>query len=158
MCKIGNIGFGRIGTYVVKVIIFLCSVTVLTIAFVVVVNLVSKTLTGSEYILSPKEPILAELPDGIFSNQSLILVNFGGSCNGRCLYILWSFGIFCGHLVYFLVNWYILWPFGIFCGHLVYFVAIWYILWPFGILCGHLVYFSRLGMLHRENSGSPALG
>jgi hypothetical protein len=37
-----------------------------------------------------------------------IWVNFGGSCNGRCWYILmaiWSilgpFGIFCGHLVYF---------------------------------------------------------
>jgi hypothetical protein len=29
--------------------------------------------------------------------------------------------------------WYILWPFGIFYGHLVYFMAIWYILWPFGI-------------------------
>jgi hypothetical protein len=34
--------------------------------------------------------------------QILIWVNFGG--NGRCRYIrfiLWSFGIFCGHLVYF---------------------------------------------------------
>jgi hypothetical protein len=57
-------------------------------------------------------------------------------------YILWPFGIFCGHLVY-------LWPFGIFCGllvyifcgHLVYFGAIWYSLWPFGIVCGYLVYF-----------------
>jgi hypothetical protein len=26
-------------------------------------------------------------------------------------------------------------PFGIFYGHLVYFMAIWYILWPFGNLC-----------------------
>jgi hypothetical protein len=50
-----------------------------------------------------------------------------------------------------------LWPFGIFCGHVVYFVAIWYILWPFGIFCGHLVYFSRFGMLYQEKSGSPAL-
>jgi hypothetical protein len=48
-------------------------------------------------------------------------------------YILWSFSIFCGHLVYFVVIWYILWSFGIFCGHLVYFVVIWYILWLFGI-------------------------
>jgi hypothetical protein len=55
--------------------------------------------------------------------------------------ILWSFGIFCGHLVYFVVIWYILWSFGIFCGHLVYFVVIWDILWSFGIFCGHLVYF-----------------
>jgi hypothetical protein len=38
--------------------------------------------------------------------------------------------------------WYIFWPFGIFFGHLVYFVAIWYILWPFGIFYGYLVYFS----------------
>jgi hypothetical protein len=29
--------------------------------------------------------------------------------------------------------WYILWPFGIFYCHLVYFVAIWYILLSFGI-------------------------
>jgi hypothetical protein len=33
--------------------------------------------------------------------------------------------------------------FGIFCGHLVYFVAIWYILWPFGIptLCTFGIFF-----------------
>jgi hypothetical protein len=37
--------------------------------------------------------------------------------------------------------WYTLWPFGIFYGHLVYFMAIWYILWPFGVFYGHLVYF-----------------
>jgi hypothetical protein len=40
---------------------------------------------------------------------------------------MWSFGIFCDHLVNFPSIWYILWPFGIFCGHLEYFVAIWYI-------------------------------
>jgi hypothetical protein len=33
--------------------------------------------------------------------------------------------------MYFVVIWYILWSFGIFCGHMVYFVVIWYILWPF---------------------------
>jgi hypothetical protein len=49
-------------------------------------------------------------------------------------YILWPFGIFYGHLVYFMAIWYILWPFGIFYGHLVY-------LWPFGILCHRLVHF-----------------
>jgi hypothetical protein len=43
--------------------------------------------------------------------------------------------------------WYILWPFGIFYGHLVYFMAIWYILWPFGIFCGHLVYFMAIGII-----------
>jgi hypothetical protein len=51
--------------------------------------------------------------------------------------------------------WYILWQFGIFCGHLVHFVAIWYILWPFGIFCGHLVCFSRFGMFYQEKSGNP---
>jgi hypothetical protein len=44
------------------------------------------------------------------------------------------------HLVYFTAIWYILWSFGIFCGHL-YFVVIWYILRSF-IFCGHLVYFA----------------
>jgi hypothetical protein len=32
-----------------------------------------------------------------------------------------------------MVIWYILWSFGIFYGHLVYFMVIWYILWSFGI-------------------------
>jgi hypothetical protein len=44
-----------------------------------------------------------------------------------------DFGIFYGHLAYFMAIWYILWPFGIFYGHLVYFMAIWYILWQLGI-------------------------
>jgi hypothetical protein len=35
------------------------------------------------------------------------------------LYILLSFGIFYGHLIYFMVIWNILWPFDIFYGHLV---------------------------------------
>jgi hypothetical protein len=61
------------------------------------------------------------------------------------------FGIFYGHLVYFMAIWYILLPFGIFYCHLVYFTAIWYIfttiwyiLWPFGIFYGHLVYFTAI--------------
>jgi hypothetical protein len=60
---------------------------------------------------------------------------------------IWSiqtFGIFCGHLVYFVAIW-------LFCGHLVYFVAIWYILWPFGI------FLPRFGMLHPQKSGNPGL-
>jgi hypothetical protein len=44
------------------------------------------------------------------------------------------FGIFCGHLVYFVVIWDSLWSFGIFCGHLVYFVVIWYI-FPLLVCC-----------------------
>jgi hypothetical protein len=53
--------------------------------------------------------------------------------------------------------WYILWPFGIFYGHLVYFMAVWYILWPFGIFYGHLVYFPHFGLLYQEKSGNPVL-
>jgi hypothetical protein len=56
-------------------------------------------------------------------------------------FYVWTFGIFCGNLVYFVAIWYILWQFGIFCGNLVYFVASWYILWQVGIFCGNLVYF-----------------
>jgi hypothetical protein len=60
---------------------------------------------------------------------------------------LWPSGIFCGHLVYFVVIWYILWSSGIFCGHLVhmfycqlvYFSAIWYMFVLFGKFCGHPV-------------------
>jgi hypothetical protein len=59
-------------------------------------------------------------------------------------YILWLFGIFCGHLVYIVAI-------GISCRQLVYFVVIWYILLPFGIFYGYLVYFSRFGMLQQEN-------
>jgi hypothetical protein len=58
--------------------------------------------------------------------------------------------------IYFTAIWYILWRFGIFCGHLVHFVAIWYILWPFGIFCGHFWYtFSYFGMLLQGKSGNP---
>jgi hypothetical protein len=36
------------------------------------------------------------LPDGtyIIKPKIPIWVNFGGSCDGRCWYILWSFGLF----------------------------------------------------------------
>jgi hypothetical protein len=58
--------------------------------------------------------------------------------------------------VYFVAIWYILWPFGIVCGHLVYFVSILSILLPFGIFYGYLVdIFPRFGTLHQEKSGSP---
>jgi hypothetical protein len=42
----------------------------------------------------------------------------------------------------------IVWPFGLFYGHLVYF-------WPFGIFYGYLVYFTRFGMLYQEKYGNP---
>jgi hypothetical protein len=63
-------------------------------------------------------------------------------------YILWPFGIFYGHLVYFMAIWYILWSFGIFDSHFVYLMAIWYIKWPFCIFDGHLVYFCPFGIFY----------
>jgi hypothetical protein len=58
-----------------------------------------------------------------FKPKFQIWVNFGGYCNGRC----------------------------IFYGHLVHFTVFWYILLTFGILCGNLVYFSRLVFCTKEN-------
>jgi hypothetical protein len=37
-------------------------------------------------------------------------------------------------LVYFMAIWYIVWPFGIFCGHSVYFMVTWYVFPRFGML------------------------
>jgi hypothetical protein len=91
----------------------------------------------------------------IFKPKIPIWVNFGGSCNGRCLHIIWPFGI----PILWPFGIPILWPFGIFYGHLVYFMAIWSILWSFGLFYGHLdylVYLSRFGMLNQEKSGNPA--
>jgi hypothetical protein len=64
----------------------------------------------------------------IFKPKIPIGVNFGGSCNIICWYILWS----------------ILRPFGIFYNHLVYFVVIWYI-------------FPHFCMSYKEKSGNPVL-
>jgi hypothetical protein len=65
----------------------------------------------------------------IFKPKIPIWINFGGPCNGRCLYILWTFGIFSA-------IWY------------TYFTAIWNIWLQFGN-------FSPFGMLHQEKSGNP---
>jgi hypothetical protein len=46
-------------------------------------------------------------------------VNFGGSCNGNCWYILWTYGLFYGHWKYFVAIWYISWSVGIFSPVLV---------------------------------------
>jgi hypothetical protein len=59
----------------------------------------------------------------IFRPKIAIWVHFGGSCNGRCWCILWTFVIP------------ILRPFDLFYGHLVYFVAICYIFPRFRIYC-----------------------
>jgi hypothetical protein len=65
--------------------------------------------------------IAAGLPDGhIFQTKIPIWVNFGGSCKGRCWYILWSFCLFFGHWLYFVAIWESLWSFAIYSPVLVY--------------------------------------
>jgi hypothetical protein len=81
------------------------------------------------------------LPDGIhiLKTKIPIWINYGGSCNGRCRYILWPFGLFFGHLVYFTAIMSIL--------HTV----ILCVLWPSGIFSGCLLHFTHFGMLYHEN-------
>jgi hypothetical protein len=55
-----------------------------------------------------------------FQAKNPNLDNFGGTCNGRCWYILWRFGLFYGNLVFFVANWFIM--------------VIWYIFPRFGKL------------------------
>jgi hypothetical protein len=60
------------------------------------------------------------LPDGVFSNKkSRFGYIFGGLAKK-------NLGIFYDHLVHFTAIENILWPFGIFCGHSVYFSPFWY--------------------------------
>jgi hypothetical protein len=66
----------------------------------------------------------------VFKPKMPIWVNFGGSCDGRC--------------------WYVLWPFGLFYSHLACLTGF------FGIFYGNLVYFPRFGKLYQEKSGNPA--
>jgi hypothetical protein len=47
-------------------------------------------------------------------------------------------------------NVHILWTFGIFYGHVGYFMAIWFIPCSFG------TFLSGFGIMHREKSGNPA--
>jgi hypothetical protein len=65
----------------------------------------------------------------IFKPKIPIWVNFGVPWNGK--------------------GWYMLWPFGIYLGHLVYF-------WSFGSLVANLFIFHRFGKLCQEKSGNPA--
>jgi hypothetical protein len=67
------------------------------------------------------------LPDGILSNQKS---KFGQILEGLAMEDVGTF-----------------WPFGLFYGHLVYFMTIWHILW---------YVFSRFGMLYQEQSGNLA--
>jgi hypothetical protein len=45
----------------------------------------------------------------IFKPKIQIWVNFVGPGNGICWDILWTFGLFYSHLIYFMDIWYILW-------------------------------------------------
>jgi hypothetical protein len=56
----------------------------------------------------------------VFKPKIQIWVNFGGSLNGRCWYILWTLGPFYGLLLYFMDIWYRLWKSGIFSPGLVF--------------------------------------
>jgi hypothetical protein len=80
------------------------------------------------------------LPDGLFSNQKYqFWVNFGGSCDGRCWYM------------YFMAIWYILWSFRIFYGRLVFQMAIWY---TYFMVIWYI--FPVFGKLYQEKSGNHA--
>jgi hypothetical protein len=52
----------------------------------------------------------------VFKPKIQIWVNFGGSCNGRCWYILWTLSPFYSLLLYFMD----IWKFGIFFQVLVF--------------------------------------
>jgi hypothetical protein len=55
------------------------------------------------------------LPDGLFSNQTAQFgKKFRASYWKMFIFILWLFGIFYGHLGYFMTIWYILCSFGTF--------------------------------------------
>jgi hypothetical protein len=56
----------------------------------------------------------------VFKPKILIWENFAGSCNGRCWYILWTLGPFYTAFCYILLT------FGIVRGKLVYFTPFWY--------------------------------
>jgi hypothetical protein len=56
----------------------------------------------------------------VFKPKIQIWVKFGGSCNWRCWYILWTLGPFYGLLLYFCDIWYIV------RGNLVYIFPFWY--------------------------------
>jgi hypothetical protein len=63
-----------------------------------------------------------------FQTKNQIWVHYWGPYNGKCLFILWPFGIF---------------------------TSIWYNVWPFEIVCGHLEYFSHFGMFGPRKIWQP---
>jgi hypothetical protein len=77
----------------------------------------------------------------IFRPKIVIWVHFGGSCNGRrCWCILWPFGLFYGHLIYFMDLWY------------RYFVVIWYFFPPFWYIVQRKIWqpWARVHFLTKE--------
>jgi hypothetical protein len=69
-----------------------------------------------------------------FQTKPPDLVTFGIPLNGKFTYLLW--------------------PFGIHCGHLLHFMAIWYMY----ICCGRLLYYPHIGIFNQEKSGNPVQG
>jgi hypothetical protein len=45
----------------------------------------------------------------IFKPKLPIWVHFGGPLNRKCWHILWTFGLYYGHFVYFIAVWHTLW-------------------------------------------------
>jgi hypothetical protein len=72
---------------------------------------------------------------GCFRTKNTNLGKFWRALDVKMLIYFWPFGIFYGHLEYFMDIWNILWTFGTFYGqfydHLVHFVLIWYIFFQF---------------------------
>jgi hypothetical protein len=66
----------------------------------------------------PTSSLRPGLPDGLFSQQKS---QFGYILEGLEMKHV---GVFYDTSEYFMAIWYILWPFGIVCGHLVYFSRI----------------------------------
>jgi hypothetical protein len=52
----------------------------------------------------------------VFKPKIKIWIKFRGPWRGKCCHILWPFGIFYCHLVYFIAVWCSLWSFGIYFG------------------------------------------
>jgi hypothetical protein len=99
---------------------YLCN---LSLVFTVVTAITDVTYSSKYAFENSAQSVtgsVSGLPDGLFSNRKS---KFGYILDGLALE---DVGIFYGHLVH-------LWSFLIFNGHLVYFVVIWYIFPHFGI-------------------------
>jgi hypothetical protein len=82
------------------------------------------------------------LPDDIYIYQQTKKSQFGYTFVGLVIENAGIFYVY-GNWAYFIAIWNILWSFGIFCGHLEYFMVIWNILWSFGTFFAILVCFAK---------------